>query len=79
MVPLSGSNFRIRKVQMVLMTSLKLYGPVFRLMTWKPRVQEVIRRIRRGPHCASVRGPSNTQTALPWKVYDRVARRRPAH
>ena len=35
---------------MVFVTFLKLHGPVSRLMTWKPRMQEVIRRIRQRPH-----------------------------
>ena len=50
MVQLSGPNSRTWKVAMVFMTFLKLYGLVSGLMAWKPRVQEVIRRVCQGPH-----------------------------
>ena len=49
MVQLSGPNPRIRKVQIVFMTFVKLHRLMSRLMAWKPRVREVIRRIRQGP------------------------------
>ena len=42
-------------------TFLKLPGPVSRLMAWKPRVEEIIRRIRQGPH-HSVRAGSGQDT-----------------
>ena len=48
---------------MVFMTFLKLYGPVSRLMAWKPRVQEVIRRIRQGPY-RRVRAGSTQHTEV---------------
>ena len=50
MVKLSGPNSRITKVQMLLITFVKLYGPVSGLMAWNPRVHEVFRRVRREPH-----------------------------
>ena len=65
MVPLSGPNSRIWKVQMAFVTHLKLYTPVSGLMAWKPRVREVIRRIRQRPRR---RGPERTQMSLPLKV-----------
>ena len=42
---------------MVFVTFLKLYGPMLRHMAWKTHVQEVIRRIRQGPHRCFRAGP----------------------
>ena len=57
MVQLIGPYPRVRKVQMVLVTLPDLDGPLPRLMTGEPRIQEVIcgishglyRRVRAGP------------------------------
>ena len=68
MVQHSGPNSRIWKVKVGFVTFLKVYGPVSWLMAWKPRVQEVIRQIRRGPHRRFRWGPESTQTSLPLKV-----------
>ena len=62
MVQHSGPDPRIWEVQKVFVTFLKLYGPVPRLMAGKTRVQEVIRRIRHGPHRGSVQGPRQHTT-----------------
>ena len=60
MVELSGPNSRVWKVQMFLVTLPKLYSPLSGLTARKPHVQEVIRRIRQGPH--------STRMSLPLKV-----------
>ena len=56
-VHLSGPNPCVRKVHMVLVTLLKLNGPVPRLMAREPRVQKAIRRISDGLHRCVLAGP----------------------
>ena len=48
MFQVSGPNPRLRKVQMVLVTLPELNSPLPRLVTWEPRMQEVIRGISEG-------------------------------
>ena len=62
MVQLSGSNPRVGKMQMVLVTLPKLHGPVSRFVARKPRVQKAICGIRKEPHrriCAGSRQHTN--------------------
>ena len=67
MVQLMGPYSCVRKVQMVLMTLLKLDSPVPRRRTGEPRMQEVLCGISQGLYRRICAEPRENAESLPLK------------